>query len=110
MESGEWLRVVCAQVEEGWWSGMFNGKAGLFPSNFVKELDATKEDGESSDTTADETGKTWMADIHPHSCEVCSLVGKWMPGMTLSDRWQQSKTKLSAGSVCCRGRAESFLF
>lgn len=35
-----------------------NSKSGLFPSNFVKELDATGEEAESNDTTADETGKT----------------------------------------------------
>lgn len=46
----------CVQVEEGWWSGVFNGKSGLFPSNFVKELDAGEE-GETVDTTADETSK-----------------------------------------------------
>lgn len=46
------------QVEEGWWSGALNGKSGLFPSNFVKELDAAGEDGETNDTAAaDETGK-----------------------------------------------------
>lgn len=45
-----------AQVEEGWWSGSLNGKSGLFPSNFVKELEASGEDGEPTDTVADETG------------------------------------------------------
>lgn len=42
------------QVEEGWWSGSMNGKSGLFPSNFVKEVDST-EDTETSDVT-DEPG------------------------------------------------------
>lgn len=46
---------VTEEVEEGWWSGMFNGKSGLFPSNFVKELDAATEDGESNEATAEET-------------------------------------------------------
>ncbi|XP_064196339.1 CD2-associated protein-like isoform X2 [Anguilla rostrata] len=32
------------EVEEGWWSGTMNGKSGLFPSNFVKELDASEDD------------------------------------------------------------------
>ncbi|KAJ8270640.1 hypothetical protein GJAV_G00117480 [Gymnothorax javanicus] len=41
------------EVEEGWWSGSMNGKSGLFPSNFVKELDAS-EDDESAEA-ADET-------------------------------------------------------
>lgn len=45
------------QVEEGWWNGNLNGNSGLFPSNFVKELDALGEDGESNDTAADETGE-----------------------------------------------------
>ncbi|KAG8137302.1 hypothetical protein E2320_004549, partial [Naja naja] len=25
-------------VEEGWWEGVLNGKTGMFPSNFIKEL------------------------------------------------------------------------
>ncbi|XP_006860594.1 PREDICTED: CD2-associated protein [Chrysochloris asiatica] len=31
------------EVEEGWWSGTLNNKLGLFPSNFVKELDVTDD-------------------------------------------------------------------
>lgn len=53
--------IFSVQVEEGWWSGSSNSKSGLFPSNFVKELDATGEEAESNDTTADETGKTAAA-------------------------------------------------
>lgn len=37
---------VIEEVEEGWWSGTLNNKSGLFPSNFVKELEFT-EDGET---------------------------------------------------------------
>ncbi|XP_069706896.1 CD2-associated protein isoform X2 [Phaenicophaeus curvirostris] len=40
------------EVEEGWWSGTLNGKAGLFPSNFVKELELT-DDGEAQDSLDD---------------------------------------------------------
>ncbi|XP_076771350.1 CD2-associated protein isoform X2 [Arvicanthis niloticus] len=36
------------EVEEGWWSGTLNNKLGLFPSNFVKELEFT-DDGETHD-------------------------------------------------------------
>ncbi|GAA6082841.1 CD2-associated protein isoform X1, partial [Tachysurus ichikawai] len=39
---------ISEEVEEGWWSGIMNGKTGLFPSNFVKEIE-TSEDGESND-------------------------------------------------------------
>ncbi|XP_072498487.1 CD2-associated protein isoform X5 [Notamacropus eugenii] len=34
------------EVEEGWWSGTLNNKSGLFPSNFVRELDVA-DDGEA---------------------------------------------------------------
>ncbi|NXN61059.1 CD2AP protein, partial [Rynchops niger] len=40
------------EVGEGWWSGTLNGKAGLFPSNCVKELELT-DDGETQDTLDD---------------------------------------------------------
>uniref|UniRef100_A0A8D0FMW2 CD2-associated protein n=1 Tax=Strix occidentalis caurina TaxID=311401 RepID=A0A8D0FMW2_STROC len=40
------------EVEEGWWSGTLNGKVGLFPSNFVKELELT-DDGETQDALDD---------------------------------------------------------
>lgn len=25
-------------MEEGWWEGLLNGKTGMFPSNFTKEV------------------------------------------------------------------------
>ncbi|XP_015667781.1 CD2-associated protein [Protobothrops mucrosquamatus] len=40
------------EVEEGWWSGTLNGKTGLFPSNFVKELEVT-DDGEIQESLED---------------------------------------------------------
>ncbi|XP_035630898.1 CD2-associated protein-like isoform X4 [Oncorhynchus keta] len=47
------------EVEEGWWSGTMNGKSGLFPSNFVKEIE-TNEDEETNDVI-DETGNGVIA-------------------------------------------------
>ncbi|XP_054900519.1 CD2-associated protein isoform X2 [Poeciliopsis prolifica] len=44
---------ILEEVEEGWWSGSLNGKSGLFPSNFVKELEAAGEEAEANDTAAD---------------------------------------------------------
>ncbi|KAL1006533.1 hypothetical protein UPYG_G00073510 [Umbra pygmaea] len=32
---------VLEEVEEGWWKGTLNGKTGMFPSNFIKELGDT---------------------------------------------------------------------
>lgn len=40
------------EVEEGWWSGTLNNKLGLFPSNFVKELEVT-DDGETHEAQED---------------------------------------------------------
>lgn len=45
------------QVEEGWWSGSLKGKSGLFPSNFVKEMDAAEGEAETNDVAGDEAGK-----------------------------------------------------
>ncbi|XP_051581293.1 CD2-associated protein isoform X3 [Myxocyprinus asiaticus] len=41
---------IIEEVEEGWWSGTMNGKSGLFPSNFVKEIEST-EDTETDNVT-----------------------------------------------------------
>uniref|UniRef100_A0A3P8PCN8 Osteoclast-stimulating factor 1 n=1 Tax=Astatotilapia calliptera TaxID=8154 RepID=A0A3P8PCN8_ASTCA len=47
---------ITEEVEEGWWSGTLNGKSGIFPSNFVKELEPMGDIGESNDTSrADDT-------------------------------------------------------
>ncbi|NXT76970.1 CD2AP protein, partial [Zapornia atra] len=43
---------ISEEVEEGWWSGTLNGKTGLFPSNFVKELELP-DDGETQDSLDD---------------------------------------------------------
>ncbi|XP_044025355.1 CD2-associated protein isoform X2 [Siniperca chuatsi] len=51
---------IIEEVEEGWWSGSLNGKSGLFPSNFVKELDAIGEDREYNCAAADETDGSAM--------------------------------------------------
>ncbi|XP_037375747.1 CD2-associated protein isoform X2 [Talpa occidentalis] len=40
------------EVEEGWWNGTLNNKFGLFPSNFVKELEVT-DDAETHEAQED---------------------------------------------------------
>ncbi|XP_031690952.1 SH3 domain-containing kinase-binding protein 1-like isoform X14 [Oncorhynchus kisutch] len=32
---------ILGEVEEGWWQGSLNGKTGMFPSNFTRELEDT---------------------------------------------------------------------
>ena len=35
---------VIQEVEEGWWEGTFNGKKGLFPSNFVTLIEEDEKE------------------------------------------------------------------
>uniref|UniRef100_A0A8C9T6T7 Osteoclast-stimulating factor 1 n=1 Tax=Scleropages formosus TaxID=113540 RepID=A0A8C9T6T7_SCLFO len=54
---------ITEEVEEGWWSGTLHGKFGLFPSNFVKELELSDDEGTSdvtdeTDTIAKESSTT----------------------------------------------------
>ncbi|KAF1641862.1 CD2-associated protein, partial [Eudyptes chrysocome] len=85
------------EVEEGWWSGTLNGKAGLFPSNFVKELELT-DDGETQDAL-DDTG-----------LPVSSLPGSWsrgkgsLSGMVFCLLWDLVHVR--TGEVLGRGGGE----
>lgn len=54
LKVGDVVEII-EEVEEGWWSGSSNGKSGLFPSNFVKELEAAGEEAETNNTAADKT-------------------------------------------------------
>ncbi|XP_036104465.1 CD2-associated protein isoform X5 [Molossus molossus] len=51
------------EVEEGWWSGTLNNKVGLFPSNFVKELEVT-DDGEAHEAQED-SETVWTGPTSP---------------------------------------------
>ncbi|KAM6900583.1 SH3 domain-containing kinase-binding protein 1-like [Xenentodon cancila] len=48
LKVGDVIEVI-AEVEEGWWEGILNGKAGMFPSNFTKEI-LTETDTPCADT------------------------------------------------------------
>uniref|UniRef100_A0A3B5MGV0 Osteoclast-stimulating factor 1 n=1 Tax=Xiphophorus couchianus TaxID=32473 RepID=A0A3B5MGV0_9TELE len=37
LKVGDVIEII-AEVEEGWWEGTLNGKIGMFPSNFTKEI------------------------------------------------------------------------
>ncbi|XP_010880974.1 CD2-associated protein isoform X3 [Esox lucius] len=52
------------EVEEGWWSGTMNGKSGLFPSNFVKEIEKN-EDVESNNVPDETDGNSKEALLPP---------------------------------------------
>ncbi|XP_048458484.1 SH3 domain-containing kinase-binding protein 1, partial [Rhincodon typus] len=55
LKIGEIIEVL-GEVEEGWWEGILNGKSGMFPSNFIKELPDEQE--ETANTHDDTTIKT----------------------------------------------------
>ncbi|XP_054829588.1 SH3 domain-containing kinase-binding protein 1 isoform X2 [Eublepharis macularius] len=44
LKVGDIIEVV-GEVEEGWWEGILNGKTGMFPSNFIKELSESVDIG-----------------------------------------------------------------
>ncbi|NXQ09728.1 SH3K1 protein, partial [Peucedramus taeniatus] len=44
LKVGDIIEVV-GEVEEGWWEGILNGKTGMFPSNFIKELSDSDDIG-----------------------------------------------------------------
>ncbi|KAJ0059825.1 hypothetical protein NL108_013663, partial [Boleophthalmus pectinirostris] len=37
LKIGDIIEII-TEVEEGWWEGVLNGKTGMFPSNFTKEI------------------------------------------------------------------------
>ncbi|XP_073344387.1 SH3 domain-containing kinase-binding protein 1 isoform X2 [Pagrus major] len=48
LKIGDVIEII-AEVEEGWWEGFLNGKTGMFPSNFTREI-LNESDMPSSDT------------------------------------------------------------
>ncbi|XP_051869509.1 SH3 domain-containing kinase-binding protein 1 [Pristis pectinata] len=59
LKIGEIIEVL-GEVEEGWWEGILNGKTGMFPSNFIKEL--PEEPEEVVNTQEDTTSKADVKD------------------------------------------------
>ncbi|XP_062907148.1 SH3 domain-containing kinase-binding protein 1 isoform X2 [Mobula hypostoma] len=59
LKIGEIIEVL-GEVEEGWWEGVLNGKTGMFPSNFIKEL--PDEPQEVVNTQEDTTTKADVKD------------------------------------------------
>lgn len=56
------LFFTSLQVEEGWWEGVLNGKTGMFPSNFIKELSGESDElGLSQDEQLSKSSK----EVHP---------------------------------------------
>ncbi|KAM9416702.1 SH3 domain-containing kinase-binding protein 1-like isoform 2-T2 [Salvelinus alpinus] len=45
---------ILGEVEEGWWEGSLNGKTGMFPSNFTRELEDTPPSRDTSTRSSQE--------------------------------------------------------
>ncbi|TKS87419.1 SH3 domain-containing kinase-binding protein 1 CD2-binding protein 3 [Collichthys lucidus] len=68
---------IIAEVEEGWWEGFLNGKTGMFPSNFTKEILAESV----SETPSIETSQEELRSRTTNSCMLlCVCAGKDSPG------------------------------
>uniref|UniRef100_A0A672FAH5 Osteoclast-stimulating factor 1 n=1 Tax=Salarias fasciatus TaxID=181472 RepID=A0A672FAH5_SALFA len=93
---------ITEEVEEGWWSGSLNGKSGLFPSNFVKELDPMADDGESNDAPAEETdgsavdGSATPTSPPPSSGNGVIAQPKKIRGIGFGDIFKEGSVKLKA--------------
>ncbi|KAM9421093.1 CD2-associated protein isoform 1-T1 [Salvelinus alpinus] len=88
------------EVEEGWWSGTMNGKSGLFPSNFVKEME-TNADGQTNDLTdeADASGKEALlppSPTHPSPGNGVISQPKKIRGVGFGDIFREGSVKLKA--------------
>lgn len=56
LKIGDVIEII-AEVEEGWWEGLLNGKTGMFPSNFTKVIQ-TDSETPSLDTSQEELRST----------------------------------------------------
>uniref|UniRef100_A0A8I3SBJ4 SH3 domain-containing kinase-binding protein 1 n=1 Tax=Canis lupus familiaris TaxID=9615 RepID=A0A8I3SBJ4_CANLF len=69
LKVGDIIEVV-GEVEEGWWEGVLNGKTGMFPSNFIKELSGESDDlGISQDEQLSKSTKDYCKVIFPYEAQ-----------------------------------------
>ncbi|XP_041950889.1 CD2-associated protein [Alosa sapidissima] len=86
---------ITEEVEEGWWSGVLNGKSGLFPSNFVKEMEESDDaDPDNGNTEADCSSKDGISTISPHSGNGTKAQPKKVKGVGFGDIFSQGSVKL----------------
>ncbi|KAI7799943.1 CD2-associated protein, partial [Triplophysa rosa] len=85
---------ITEEVEEGWWSGTMNGKSGLFPSNFVKEVE-TAEDTETSDVTDEPDNRDGTTSpTSPHPGNGIMAQPKKVKGIGFGDIFREGSVKL----------------
>uniref|UniRef100_A0A673K5Y8 Osteoclast-stimulating factor 1 n=1 Tax=Sinocyclocheilus rhinocerous TaxID=307959 RepID=A0A673K5Y8_9TELE len=85
---------ITEEVEEGWWSGSMNGKSGLFPSNFVKEMEST-EDTETSDITDEPDSRDGATSpTSPHQGNGVMAQPKKIKGIGFGNIFREGSVKL----------------
>uniref|UniRef100_A0A3B3SZB6 CD2-associated protein n=1 Tax=Paramormyrops kingsleyae TaxID=1676925 RepID=A0A3B3SZB6_9TELE len=91
---------IIEEVEEGWWSGTMNGKSGLFPSNFVKEVEVT-EDSEANHSTDESDGAAKDSTAAPSTTPTSQGTGngvsaqpKKVRGVGFGDIFREGSVKL----------------
>lgn len=85
---------ITEEVEEGWWSGTMNGKSGLFPSNFVKEIEMNEEE-EINDAPDDPDSKDEaMSPTSPHPGNGVIAQPKKIKGVGFGDIFREGSVKL----------------
>ncbi|XP_067273937.1 CD2-associated protein isoform X2 [Pseudorasbora parva] len=85
---------ITEEVEEGWWSGSMNGKSGLFPSNFVKEIESTEETETSDVTEEPETPDGVSSPTSPHPGNGVMAQPKKIIGIGFGDIFKEGSVKL----------------
>uniref|UniRef100_A0A671NGP6 Osteoclast-stimulating factor 1 n=1 Tax=Sinocyclocheilus anshuiensis TaxID=1608454 RepID=A0A671NGP6_9TELE len=85
---------ITQEVEEGWWSGSMNGKSGLFPSNFVKEIESAEET-ETSDITDEPDNRDGASSpTSPHQGNGVMAQPKKIKGIGFGDIFREGSVKL----------------
>ncbi|XP_060773350.1 CD2-associated protein isoform X2 [Neoarius graeffei] len=85
---------ISEEVEEGWWSGVMNGKAGLFPSNFVKEIEIS-EDDENNDVPSEPDSKEEVTSpTSPHAGNGVIAQPKKIKGVGFGNIFREGSVKL----------------
>uniref|UniRef100_A0A3P9CT29 Osteoclast-stimulating factor 1 n=1 Tax=Maylandia zebra TaxID=106582 RepID=A0A3P9CT29_9CICH len=72
LKIGDVIEII-AEVEEGWWEGVLNGKTGMFPSNFTKEILTDSETPSLDSQEENRSGRTNVL------CIICVYVDKDSP-------------------------------
>ncbi|XP_026093694.1 SH3 domain-containing kinase-binding protein 1-like isoform X2 [Carassius auratus] len=90
---------VLGEVEEGWWEGFLNGKTGMFPSNFTKELAEAEDLTPQDDTRSTQTSQSALHTHLPTSKTASSHPGIKDSTSSESDGGDSISLRSNTGSL-----------